>query len=122
VTEPFPVARYALYRWLHAAEGGDLGERPSRTDSPRQTPVDLARMLRGIFEPNPHFGHHRTANTLWLLGVLVAGSTVPNVLVRSGPRGTPVGTSARAVPAGPREVVARYPDHVWSVDRTRVLR
>ena len=29
---------------------------------------------------------------------------------------------AQEAPATPREIVARYPNHVWSVDRTRVLR
>ena len=29
---------------------------------------------------------------------------------------------AQSTPAAPREIVARYPNHVWSVDRTRVFR
>jgi transposase InsO family protein len=54
-------------------------------------------MIWDIFEANPHFGRHRIANILWLLGVFVAASTVRNILLQR-------------------------PNHVWSVDRTRVLR
>jgi len=52
----------------------------------------------------------------------VAASTVRNVLVQPKPRRAPAGAKARTAPATPREIVARYPNHVWSVDRTRVLR
>jgi len=34
----------------------------------------------------------------------------------------PAAAKAKDAPATPREIVASYPNHVWSVDRTRVLR
>jgi len=122
VAEHFLIARSTFYRWLHAAERGDLGERKTPQESPRKTPVDLARMVWDIFEANPYFGRHRIASILWLLGVFVAASTVRNVLVQPKPRRTPAAAKAQSTPAAPREIVARYPNHVWSVDRTRVLR
>ena len=122
VTEHFLIARSTFYRWLHAAEQGDSGERETLRESPRKTPVDLARMIWEIFEANPYFGRHRIASILWLLGVFVAASTVRNVLVQPKPRRAPAGAKARATPPAPRQIVARYPNHVWSVDRTRVLR
>jgi putative transposase len=122
VTEHFVIARSTFYRWLHAAEKGDLGERKATQESPRRTPAELAHMIWDIFEANPHFGRNRIANTVWLLGIFVAASTVRNVLVRPKPRTAPAAAKAQAAPTAPRQIVARYPNHVWSVDRTRVLR
>jgi len=122
VKEHFLIAKSTLYRWLHAAEKGDLGERKTRQESPRKTPREVARMLWEIFEANPHFGRKRIANILWLLGVFVAASTVRNVLLQPKPRNAPAAAKAQDAPATPREIVARYPNHVWRVDRTRVLR
>jgi len=122
VTEHFLIARSTFYRWLHAAERGDVGEKQTPTESTRRTPTELARMIWDMFEANPHFGRHRIANTIWLLGVFVAASTVRNVLVQPKPRRTPAAAKAQSTPAAPREIVARYPNHVWGVDRTRVLR
>jgi hypothetical protein len=122
VAEHFLIARSTLYRWLHAAERGDLGEKRRRTESPRRTPVELARMIWDIFEANPHFGRHRIASILWLLGVFVSASTARNVLLQPKPRSAPAAAKAKAAPAPPREIVARYANHVWGVDRTRVLR
>ena len=122
VTEHFLIARSTLYRWLHAAERGDLGGRKAPTESPRKTPAELARMIWDIFEANPYVGRHRIANTVWLLGVFVAASTVRNVLLQPKPKNAPATAKAQEAPATPREIIARYPNHVWSVDRTRVLR
>ncbi len=122
VKEHFLIANSTLYRWLHAAQEGDLGERKSKLESPRKTPAELARMIWDVFEADPHFGRKRIANTLWLLGVFVAASTVRNVLLQPKPKTAPAAAKAQEAPAVPRQIVARYPNHVWSVDRTRVLR
>jgi transposase InsO family protein len=79
-------------------------------------------MIWDIFEANPYVGRDRIANTVWLLGVFVAASTVRNILLQPKPRNAPAAAKAQEVPATPRQIVARYPNHVWSVDRTRVLR
>ena len=112
VAEHFLIARSTFYRWLHAAERGDLGERQSRIDSPRKTPAELARLIWDVFAANPHFGRHRIANVLWLLGVFVAASTVRNVLMRTRPRGTSAAFAAKPASAAPCQVVASYPNHV----------
>jgi transposase-like protein len=52
VTEHFLIARSTFYRWLHAAERGDLGEKRTQTESPRKTPVELA-------DRNLHSAPHR---------------------------------------------------------------
>ena len=122
VKEHFLIAKSTLYRWLHAAEKGDLGERTSKLESPRKTTPEMARIIWDIFEANPYFGRQRIANILWLLGVFVAASTVRNVLLRPRPKRAPATAKAGAVQEKPRQIVARYPNHVWSVDRTRVLR
>jgi len=51
-----------------------------------------------------------------------AASTVRNVLLRPAPRTAPAAAAAKVAHAKPRRIVARYPNHVWSVDRTRVWR
>jgi len=122
VADHFLIARSTLYRWLHAAERGDLKEKRKPTESPRKTPVELARMIWDIFEANPHFGRDRIANILWLLGVFISASTVRNILLQPKPNSAPAAAKIKAAPAAPREIVGRYPNHVWSVDRTRVLR
>ena len=122
VTEHFLIARSTFYRWLHAAERGDLGEKKPAQESPKKTPAEMAHLIWEIFEENPVFGRKRIANILWLLGVFVAASTVRNVLLSPKPKKSPAAAKAKAVPAAPRQIVARYPNHVWSVDRTRVWR
>jgi transposase InsO family protein len=122
VTEHFLIARSTFYRWLHAAERGDLGEKKTPQESPRKTPAELAGMIWDIFEANPHVGRDRIANALWLLGVFMSASTVRSVLVQPKPRRAPAAAKAQVAPSAPREIIARYPNHMWSVDRTRVLR
>lgn len=119
VTEHFLIARSTLYRWLHAAERGDLGEKKTPKESPRKTPAELAQMIWDIFEANPYVGRDRIANTVWLLGVFVAASTVRNILLQPKPKNAPATAKAQEAPAEPREIVARYPDHVWSVECAR---
>ena len=72
VSEHFLIARSTFYRWLHAAEQGDLGEKKAPRESFRKTPMELAQMIWEIFEANPYVGRHRIASILWLLGVFVA--------------------------------------------------
>ena len=122
VKEHFLIAKSTFYRWLHAAEQGNLGEKKTPKESPRKTPRDIAQMIWDIFEANPYVGRHRIASILWLLGVFAGASTVRNILLQPKPKNAPAAAKAQEVPAIPREIVARYPNHVWSVDRTRVLR
>ena len=60
--------------------------------------------------------------TLWGLGVFIAASTVRNILLRPRPPRLSPEPAACKGEAKPRQIVARYPNHVWSVDRTRVWR
>ncbi len=122
VNEHFLIARSTFYRWLHATEKGNLGEPKAKQESPRKTPAELAGMIWDIFEENPCVGRHRVASILWLLGVFVAASTVRNILLRPKPRTAPAAAKAQVASSAPRQIVARYPNHVWSVDRARVLR
>jgi len=123
VKEHFCIAKSTLYRWLHAAEKGVLGEGKSCQHSPRKTPEQLADLVWEIFEANPHFGRNRIAMTLWALQVFVAPSTVRNILLRPKPATTaPQAVAVSKQEHQPREIVAFYPNHVWSVDRTRVWR
>ena len=122
VKDHFLIAKSTLYRWLHAVEEGNLGDRKARTESARKTPQEIAEMICEIFQANPHFGRHRIAMTLWVLGVFVAASTVRNILLRPKPRTAPAAAKQATQEQEPRQIVARCPNHVWSVDRTRVWR
>jgi len=122
VREHFLIAKSTLDRWRHAAEEGNLGGRKADRESPGKTPREIAQMIWEIFEANPHFGRKRLASILWLLGVFVAASTVRNVLLRPRPRSAPAAAKTEATIERPREIVSRYPNHVWSADRTRVWR
>jgi len=120
--EHFLIAKSTLYRWLHAAEEGDLGDQKTKKESLRKTPWEIAGMIWDIFEANPHFGRHRIAMILWALGVFVAASTVRDVLLRPKPRTAPAAAQQAPQKQLPRQIVTRHPNHVWSVDRTRVWR
>jgi len=122
VKEHFSIAKSTFYRWLHAMQDGRLGVSKPATESPRKTPTEIARLIWDIFEHNPHFGRHRIAMILWTLRVFVAASTVRNVLLRPAPPKAPAAAAVKVAHAKPRKIVARYPNHVWSVDRTRVWR
>ena len=55
--------------------------------------------------------------------MFIAASTVRNILLRPRPRSEGAPVTAGMKPAKrPRQIVAHYPNHVWSVDRTRVWR
>jgi len=122
VKEHFAIAKSSLYRWLHAAERGDMSDKRRKHESPRQTPAQIARLIWDIFESNPHFGRHRIAMTVWALRVFVAASTVRNILLRPKPSRRSSALAVRKQERKSRQIVACYPNHVWSVDRTRVWR
>jgi putative transposase len=114
----FGIARSPLYRWLHQIED----QKP--TDAPaNKTPTEIASLVWEITKANLSWGRIRIANQLKLLGIFLSASTVRNILQRPKPRDTPASpapaekpqeeTKSRSIPAG-------YPNHVWSVDTTKV--
>lgn len=123
VKEHFGVARSSLQRWLRRADKGDFVEDGRKRQSPGRTPAEIAGLVWEMFSANPHWGRHRIAMAIWALGVFVAASTVRNVLRRPRPRKAPAAV-AQPKPAEtkPRQIIASYPNHVWSIDRTRVHR
>jgi transposase InsO family protein len=117
------VSRSSVRRWLKAFEMGSLGRRYEPKEPVNKTPREIAELIWGIFQQNPMWGKERIALALWGLGVFIAASTLRNILRRPRPRrSSPEVAAAEGLEASPRQVVARYPNHVWSVDRTRVWR
>jgi transposase InsO family protein len=117
------VSRSSVRRWLKAFERGSLGKRYEPKEPVNKTPREIAQLIWEIFQQNPMWGKERIAMTLWGLGIFVAASTVRNILRRPRPRRSSPGlAAAEGIKADPRQIVARYPNHVWSVDRTRVWR
>jgi transposase-like protein len=122
VTEHLGIAKSTFYRWLHAMQDGMLGVGKPATESTRKTPAEIARLIWDIFQHNPYFGRKRIAMTLWALRVFVSASTVRNVLLRPAPPKAPAAAAVNVAHTKPRPIVARYPNHVRSVDHTRVWR
>ena len=117
------VSRSSVRRWLKGFEKGKLGKRNEPKEPVNKTPREIGELIWEIFRRNPLWGRHRIAMTLWGLGVFVAASTARNILLRPRPRRwSPQPAAAGKGDAKPRQIVARYPNHVWSVDRTRVWR
>jgi putative transposase len=120
--ETFGVARSTVHRWLKGFQDGNAGGRRRAREPVNKTPREIAELIWDIFRQNPMWGRHRTAMTMWALGVFISAATVRDILLRPRPK-PPTPASAKAEkPAKPRETIARYPNRVWSVDRTRIMR
>jgi putative transposase len=118
------VARSTVWRWLRRLQDGiGLCGRRCQT-SARRTSEELVRLVWELHELNPGWGRRRIAMVLGALRIFLAASTVRNILLRVRPRteGAPATAAAEPQQSTPREIVARYPNHVWSADRTRVWR
>ncbi len=118
------VSRSSVRRWLRGFEEGRLGKGNEPKEPVNKTPREIAELIWEIFRQNPLWGRWRIAMTLWGLGVFVAASTVRNILLRPRPEASaPALVQAKEKePVKHRQIIARYPNHVWSVDRTRVWR
>ena len=122
------IPRGTLYRWLHRLEEGRLDRKTAQVEPANRTPRELARLIWQMFGASPQWGKRRIAMTIRALGVFIAASTVRNVLLRPRPRDK--APTAAILPAAAqmptqraaRQTVAPYPNHVWSVDVTRVYR
>jgi len=118
VSRYFGIARSTLYRWLHKIED----QTPSNTPV-NKTPTEIASLVWEITRADLSWGRIRIANQLQLLGIFISTSTVRNILQRPRPRKTPVGpTTAEQPEETPesRSIPAWHPNHVWSVDTTKV--
>ncbi len=118
VSRYFGIARSTLYRWLHKIED----HKP--TDAPaNKTATEIASLVWEITKANLTWGRIRVANQLKLLGIFLSASTVRNILQRPKPRNTPASPRSREKTAEKpeaRSIPAWYPNHVWSVDTTKV--
>jgi transposase InsO family protein len=123
VPKCFGVARSTVWRWLRRLQDGvGLCGRKCQ-QSMRRTSEELERLVWEMASANAGWGRRHIALMLGTLGIFLAASTVPNILLRPKPRseGTPAAAAGKPEEKKPRQIVARYPNHVWSVDRTRVL-
>ena len=118
VSRYFGIARSTLYRWLHQIE-----EQESSGTLANKTPAEIATLVWEITKADLSWGRIRIANQLKLLGIFLSASTVRNILQRPKPGSAPT-TSAPAEKAEEkaesRSIPAWYPNHVWSVDTTKV--
>ena len=117
------VSRASVHRWIKALQDGKLDKRQQPREPTNKTPREIPELIWEIFRQNPMWGRHRIAMTVWGLKVFVAASTVRNILQRARPtRASAHVAVAEKATENPCQIVARYPNHVWSVDRTRVYR
>jgi len=118
------VARSTVWQWLRRLQDG-VGLCGKKCQAcVRRTSEELERLVWEVHELNPEWGRRHMALVLRALGIFLAASTVRNILLRFRPRpaGTPAEAAGKPEESKPRQIVARYPNHVWSVDRTRVWR
>jgi transposase len=119
VSRYFGIARSTLYRWLHKIED----QTPASTAA-NKTPTEIASLVWEITKTNLSWGRIRIANQLKLLGIFLSASTVRNILQRPKPRDTPASAAkpqkTEEKPES-RSIPAWYPNHVWSVDTTKVM-
>jgi putative transposase len=119
VSRYFGIARSTLYRWLHKIEDQKPADAPAN-----KTPTEIASLVWEMTKANLSWGRIRIANQLKLLGVFLSASTVRNILQRPKPRRTPTTPAATTEKTQEkpesRSIPAWYPNHVWSVDTTKV--
>jgi transposase len=118
VTRYFGIARSTLYRWLHKIEDQKPADAPAN-----KTPTEIASLVWEMTKANLSWGRIRIANQLRLLRIFLSASTVRNILQRPEPRNTPASpTTPEKLQEKPesRSIPAWYPNHVWSVDTTKV--
>jgi transposase InsO family protein len=118
VSRYFGIACSTLYRWLRKIED----QTPTSTAS-NKTPTEIASLVWEMTKANLSSGRIRVANQLKLLGIFLAASTVRNILHRPKPRNAPTSaTTAEKTAEKPeaRSIPAWYPNHVWSIDTTKV--
>ena len=114
----------AAYRWLHGVEEGEKLCNPPAN----RTPEGLAALVLEMAGANPQWGRFRIAAQLALLRVFISASAVRNILLRPAPRkpGAKTAPSPHGAEPGKAErfprIPAWYPNHVWSVDLTAILR
>jgi len=116
------VARSSIHRWLKAFQKGKPGGRHQAAAPVDETPREIADLIRDIFARTPMWGRDRIAMTLWALRVFISATTVRDILLRPRPQASTPAPAEAEESVRPRKVIARYPNHVWSVDRTRVMR
>jgi transposase len=124
IPKHFGVARSTVWRWLRRLQDGiGLCGRKCQA-SVRRTSEELVRLAWELHERNQEWGRRHIALVLATLGIFLAASTVRNILLRPRPRpeGTPATAAGKPEEKKPRQIVARYPNYVWSADRTRVWR
>jgi putative transposase len=119
VSRYFGIARSTLYRWLHKVEDQKPAAAPAN-----KTPTEIASLVWEMTQANLSWGRIRVANQLKLLGIFLSASTVRNILQRPKPRRTPTTPAATTEKTQEkpeaRSIPAWYPNHVWSVDTTKV--
>jgi transposase InsO family protein len=118
VSRYFGIARSTLYRWFHKIEEPESSGTPAN-----KTPAEIAALVWEITKANLSWGRIRIANQLKLLGIFLGASTVRNILQRPKPPNAPTSTATPEKTEGKpeaRSIPAWYPNHVWSVDTTKV--
>ena len=117
VKEKLGIAKSTLYRWLHKIKEQQQSSTPNN-----KTPLEIAALVWEITKANVIWGRMRVANQLSLLNIFLSASTVRNILNRPKPRKSPKSASKpkKAEDEIARSIPTWYPNHVWSIDTTKV--
>ena len=114
----YGISCSTIYRWLQR-----INHTTTSTSPANKTSEEIVKLVWEIAQKNSGWGKLRIAHQLGLLNILIAASTIRNVLRRPRPRKT----TAKPEPAGTAskskrkvDIKALYANHVWSTDLTTV--
>lgn len=121
IRQYLPISKTAVINYLKQLQSGIsnlASRRRASFISPYRTPVGITGLIWEIHEDNPHWGRWRIALAIWKIGVYVSPSTVRNILNLPKPDYRRPEEKAEKIKR--REIIGKYPNHIWSIDFTTV--
>ena len=118
IFEQLGVSRSTLYRWLNTIQDDEQASIPAN-----KTPKEIAALTWEITKTNISWGRVRIADQLALLNVFISASTVRNILQRPAPDKKPTSATTKKTVENEelKSIPTWYPNHVWSIDTTKLL-
>ena len=123
IRESLGMSRSSVHRWLRSLRARLPGRWGRRRRPVNRTPDEIASIVWDIFEENPTWGRHRIAMVVWAMGAFVSRTAVRDILLRPRPeQPAPEVQATKRRRRSPVRITAKCPNHLWSLDKTRVYR
>ncbi|MBI4834414.1 MAG: transposase family protein [Planctomycetes bacterium] len=121
IKEYLPISKTSVINYLRQLQKG-ISNLASRRRisyiSPYRTPLCITALIWEMHGDNPHWGRWKIAFAIWKLGVYVSPSTVRNIL--NSPKPDYRRPESQEEKIKMREIIGKYPNHIWSIDFTTV--